>query len=314
MGGSIVIRPLVPGDEIHCLDLYNYVYPVSMSGPYWQWRNEMGPAGRSFIETAWDRDRLVGFYGLVPQKLYMGGREVLGAFSDAAVTHPEYRYKGIFTSLGKSLYRRAKLSGVKIIYGFPTDHSRHGLQTRLGWDLIHRRRELIYRGRRGVSAGPASIEIVEPEGEDINSLWGKLSGSAAGAIMAVRDRHFLDWRFFRHPENRYRVCLGRGENGPGGVMAVRQTAEAGETYVDVVDIAAVDARFFRELAAYALRCFKDAGCIRVRIPAENTFFHLATGMGFRENGAWYYFGGRFLADRPAYPREWYYTMADAGDM
>ena len=175
MGVSYTIAPFRPGELKQYLDLYNHVYPVSMSAGYWLWLNAMGPAGPSIIEAAWDGERLVGYYGVVPLRLSLGGEEVLGAVSGAAVTHPDYRYRGIFSALGKSVYRRAAESGIKVVYGFPTEHSRHGFLSALGWDYVHRFRELACWGCKGGRPLPESGDICQPEfvGSEFNDPWGK---------------------------------------------------------------------------------------------------------------------------------------------
>lgn len=317
MDGDFLIRPLQPGEEQDYLDLYNYAHPVSMSGEYWFWRNTMSPAGCSMIETAWDGGRLVGAYGLVPVKLSAGGKTVYGGFSDIAVTHPDYRYRGIFSALGKSLYRRAGEAGIKFVYGFPTEHSRHGFQKNLGWELVRECRMMACWGCGGAGRAAESMDIDSAEsiGDEFDTLWKRLeSGPFRGNILAVRDREYLKWRFIKHPENRYRIFIARDVTAPAGYMAVRQLAEAGEAYADIVDIMAVDVHCFRELAGFALEYFRAAGCIRIRLPAGGIFYQSAMGLGFREAGIKYYFGCRTPESVPGFRQSWYYTMADAGEM
>lgn len=314
---GFLFAPLRPEDWQLCLALYNYVYPVSMSEGCWLWLNAAGPAGPSIIETAWDGERLIGFYGVMPLRLSMGGQEVPGAVSGAAVTHPDYRYRGVFSALGKRVYRRAAESGIRVVYGFPTEHSRYGFTGGLGWDYVQRCRELACWGCQGSGTLPEYGKGISAEltANEIVDLWGKMSGGILGSrVMAVRDREYLDWRFNNHPENSYRIFTAGGSHDPGGYVVLRSTVRGGETYGDIVDIAAVDMQRFRLLAGHALLYFRDAGCVRLRLPEGSPLYSGAVGMGFRESGAAYYFGCKPLAGEGLCGREWHYTMADTGEL
>ncbi|MCL6477123.1 MAG: GNAT family N-acetyltransferase [Peptococcaceae bacterium] len=316
MDHSCLMRPFQPGDEGSCLDLYNFVHPVSMSEDCWRWLNLANPAGPSMIETAWDGEKLIGVYMLVPVKLWAGGEIVLGALSDVAVTHPDYRYRGVFSALGERLYRRAEERGIKIIYGFPTEHSKHGFEKTLGWDFVRGCRTLACWGCDGDGAGenPADIYEVGAAGNEFDQLWDNVArGAIRPYILAVRDKEYINWRFVTHPENRYRIFMAAGGAGPGGYMIVRTPSGAGETCVDIVDVLAVDVNSFRKLAGYVLKYYRDAGCVRIRLPAGSVFFHCAKGKGFKESGFVYYFGCRRLKSTPEFSREWYYTMGDTNE-
>lgn len=308
MGGSITFRPFRPEDQKNYLELYNYVYPVSMPGRYWRWRNRESPAGRSLIETAWDGGHLVGVYGVVPVRLLSGGKEVLAAFSDVAATHPDYRYRGIFSSLGKNLYRRAAESGIGAIYGFPTDHSRHGFISSLGWDYVRECRDLVRWGGGSPPGWAVEISSVDAPGEEFDLFWKRLSGALpVRAAMAVRDSKYLDWRFKGHPEKGFSIFLAREGGAPAGYLAVRWLAGEGEKQGEISDLLAVDVHTFRDLLGFALEYFSDAGCVGIRLPESGPFYHSARSMGFKDGGERYYFGCRGGCGR-----DWFYTIADSG--
>ncbi len=268
------------------------------------------------IESAWDGGGLVGVYGLVPLKFAVGGEYIPGALSDVAVTHPEYRRRGIFSALGKSLYRRAEEAGIRVIYGFATEHNRHGLVKKLGWNCLRDYRDMVRWGGGGGGGGPgtAVIRPADTAGEEFDFLEKRLAaGQLRPFIRVARGSGYIDWRFVRHPEKRYSIFICLDPSGPAGYTALRLFAEEGGKFADIVDIAAVDLACFREMIRHALRYCAEEGCVRARLRAGSVFCRAAAGEGFREWEAGYFFGGRSLRNGPGQMAGHYYTMADLPD-
>lgn len=313
MGNEICYRPFSPGDEKSYLDLYNYIYPTSMSADYWQWYNIENPAGRSIIETAWDGDKLIGVYGLSPRWLSAGSRSIYGALSDVAITHPDYRYRGIFSTLGRHLYNRAQTEGIKVLYGFPTEHSKHSFKTKLNWDYIDECRALIcWKFRKtDIHRGSQEIHRVYHVGIEFEELWKRIAaGPFKASILAKRNREYLEWRFLKQPTAKY-LLYAASENGIfNGYIVIRETLEQGEKYFDIADIIAVDLISYRNLVEYIILCFEEVGFVRIKLPIGSVFYICAKDMGFKESGALYYFGCKLPRDLSEFGREWYYTTAD----
>ncbi|MFZ5596089.1 MAG: GNAT family N-acetyltransferase [Bacillota bacterium] len=303
-------RPYREEDRLSCINLYNYIYPKEISGENWAWRNEKNPAGKAFIETAWDGDRLVGFCSILPRVMLCKGRVVPAALSDIAVTHPRYRYRGIFTRLCDRVYRRVSGEGIDFIYGFPSGHSRHGFENKLGW-YVCKGRELY---RWGGSAGPEKgiVVMLERDGNQNEQIWESLMGKNWGnVIMAERSAGYIKWRFFDRPGGDCKVFAGVLGTGPGGYMVLERGAGGGGIYCDVVDIVAESVSCFRTMIEFAGNFFEDAQCTRIRIPPNSPYYHCARAMGFKEGGAVFYFGIKQFGGEAVSPDDWYYTMADS---
>lgn len=317
MDRKFLVRSLKPGEEISFLDLYNFVHPAGMTDKYWRWLHLSAPAGPAIIESAWDGERLIGIYSLVPVRLWVKGEIAPGALSGVAVTHPDYRYRGIFTAMGKSLYRRARESGIKIIYGFPTEHSRHGLERALEWDYVNECRALVCWGSEGISGredDALEIRRMQRAGREFNRLWPKLTGGAfRRSVLAVRDGDYYHWRFTRNPENRYIIYMALTKEGPAGCMVVRRPGGCDETCIDIADIIAGDIRVFRGLLTFTLRRCREAGCLRIRLSAGSVFYQCAKQMGFKESGYRHYFGCRTF-NCPVAAADWYYTTGDPAEL
>jgi hypothetical protein len=309
---GILYRPFEERDREACLELYNEVHPEGMSQDHWQWRNTAGIAGKALIETAWDGELLVGMYGIIPMRLFNGEKEIRGALSDIAVTHPQYRYRGIFGEIGERLYRRAMGGGIAVIYGFPTDHSVHGFKKRLRWDSITGSLPLYCWGCHGKDRPDGEYEIREVKeiSPEFDRLWEVLAGGMLKKkTVVVRNAGYLKWRFAEEPGRKYSVFMafeGRGE--PAGYAVVCRESGKGEELCRIVDMVTSDTGCFRYLIGY-LKNLLGMSMI-MKTPEGSLFYNLAGGMGFKKGGRNYYFGRRILDPMTVLGKEWHYTAAD----
>lgn len=92
---------------------------------------------------AFDGDRPVAYYGVLPVTLLDGATTVLAAQSGDTMTDPEYQGRGLFTTLGQATYDVARAEGIAFVFGFPNANSYPGFVKRLGW--THRRTMRSYR-------------------------------------------------------------------------------------------------------------------------------------------------------------------------
>lgn len=77
----------------------------------------------------------IAYYGVMPCFMQYGGKVFLAAQSGDTMTHPGYRYKGLFVELANRTYDLCRENGIQLIYGFPNQNSRHGLIDKLGWQM-----------------------------------------------------------------------------------------------------------------------------------------------------------------------------------
>lgn len=318
MGNTYTIKPYKPGDENRCLDLYNFVFPRRMTVNQWRWLNDENPAGVSIIETAWDKNRLMGFYGLVPIRLFAAGESVKGALSGIAVTHPDYRYRGVFSNLGKEIYKRAEVSGIGLIYGFPTEHSWRGLKKNLGWNFVQQGRLITGRGLviSDCRTSPVNIQKKEIFGQEMDFIWKRLTeGSLRTSILVVRDRKYLEWRFQRCLAKGYSIIISEDEWGPSGYMIVRPMVVSGEKYCHIDDVAAADINSFRKMIRHMAEYYGDTVFYQARLSEDSPFYRCAIGMGFRESSMKYYFGSKTMKkNMTTQGQQWYFTMADSPEI
>ena len=86
--------------------------------------------------VAYNSDGLaVAYYGVVPCFLQCGHDKILAAQSADTMTHPKFRFKGMFVELSNITFDLCRSSGIRVIFGFPNQNSYHGAVHKLGWKM-----------------------------------------------------------------------------------------------------------------------------------------------------------------------------------
>ncbi|HKO79674.1 MAG TPA: GNAT family N-acetyltransferase [Chitinophagaceae bacterium] len=80
----------------------------------------------------------VAYYGVIPCFIQYGKEIILAAQSADTMTHPKYRYKGMFVELSGLTFELCRELGIRLIFGFPNQNSYHGAVNKLGWKMTHR--------------------------------------------------------------------------------------------------------------------------------------------------------------------------------
>ena len=188
--------------------------------PYWMWKHERNPFGRSLVLLAEQDGRLVGMRSFMRWELRYSGGTIKAAKPVDTVTHPNYRRQGIFSSLTRAAMGIARSEGVSVVFNTPNDDSLPGYR-KLGW--------------RSPGRLPIRVRPVRP----LRVLSSLLTGGIARAVDSQtksghqpaanlfgerrslepllsslplipgystrRSRDFLEWRYTQHPHRHYFV-------------------------------------------------------------------------------------------------------------
>jgi hypothetical protein len=74
----------------------------------------------------------IAYYGVIPCFIEYAGQSVLAAQSADTMTHPGHRYKGMFAELSRLTFALCRETGIRLVFGFPNEHSYPGA-IRMGW-------------------------------------------------------------------------------------------------------------------------------------------------------------------------------------
>lgn len=314
MAEELLIRSYQPGDEVAIVELFQKTFGRSMSLAFWAWRFRDNPIGRVLIDLAWSGDVLVGHYAVSPVMVWMGGQERLTALSMTTMTHPDYRGRGLFVTLAKSVYRRMADEDLAMVWGFPNAISHRGFVCNLAWVDIHEVpifRRVLAEGR-SMPEPSAHVCVLSNLDSRLDRLWDEVKGRHR--ILTKRDSRYLGWRYTAHPEQQYTV-LGHVQDDRLLGYAV---CKRYQNDVDLVDILSVDDEVGLNLvcgvAQWAVR--EHAVALNMWLNVMLSLHHKLEKIGFRNSEPITYFGARVLQVGINSPdvrdfKNWYLTMGDS---
>jgi GNAT superfamily N-acetyltransferase len=230
---DLVIRPMRADEE----DLARFKACFDRNGSLRElsrlrWQYLENPVGRLFVDFAVDpeRDRVGAIYATFPVTVQIGGVRSVGVQSLDTLTDADYRGRGLFKRLARSVYERCRADGVAFVYGFPNKNSAHGFFNRLGWTRLDpvpflflplRARYFLQRLKLppvltqmvpnfGVPvpaqvclSSDEEIRVVTSFDDGFDSLWETFSAEIDVAV--ARDHEYLAWRLGRKPSEHYRT-------------------------------------------------------------------------------------------------------------
>lgn len=90
-----------------------------------------------YLAYAEEDDEPAGYYGVFPCQFIFQNQVYYAAQSGDTMTHPNHRKKGLFVTLAKKTYEKAKEIGVNFVFGFPGEASYYGFVKKLDWTHTH---------------------------------------------------------------------------------------------------------------------------------------------------------------------------------
>ncbi|MFC1978086.1 GNAT family N-acetyltransferase [Chloroflexota bacterium] len=299
MKESWICRDYQPGDEYQILTLYEEVNQNETTLAHWTWKFTENPFGKAVIKLLFDGNKLIGHYALIPMEVDVKDETVKAMLSINSMTHPNYRYQGIFTYLAKEAYRTCEELGVKFVYGFPNNNSYEPFINKLGWKGFGKMSSLekdLGVQTLGEIGTESSIYPVERFDERVNSLWNKTKSGYR--VTVRRTEGFLNWRFTEHPTVNYpKYVFQDNSNEILGYMVLKTFVDADEIKGHIVDMLCINEKYIVEhFVSYAGAYFAEKGITNLSCWApEGSFYaQVLEEEGFTRKEFNVYFGVRIL--------------------
>lgn len=239
-----ILREASAKDRDGIIELRRRVFqmedPEKQDADFWDWEFNQGPEGSARLFVAEDGGAIVGHYAIVPQDFNLAGEPVKGAIVVDVMTHPDYRFQGMFKKIGKFSLTAAS-DEIAFATGYPirkevmpghlsigwVDHLKLPVMVRpLAWQAIAKRFGIPFGGVLAWLARPwrivsrrlrpklaAEETIVTLACSDAAELAGVAAAGLAGtSAYRVRSPEFFEWRYFRSPIWKYQI-VGLRRNG-----------------------------------------------------------------------------------------------------
>jgi len=129
---EVQLRQLLK-DEIGLLPgLMENCFSMKVDKAYFKWKYLDNPVGNFIGFGAFFENKLVGFYGVIPERYQINNSEVIIFQSGDTMTHSTQRRKGLFEKLATLCYNYVREHHQLAVIGFGGDKSTPGL-VKMGW-------------------------------------------------------------------------------------------------------------------------------------------------------------------------------------
>ncbi len=273
-------------EPAYVLDVERAVHGTSEPADpaFFDWYYRCNPAGEGIIWYAPTDDPEVpsaGHYAVVPVRMSLRGRPLLGSVSVNTLTHPRFRRMGVSSALVARVFEECRRTGIALSCGFPNpvgypffiqsagyaDIGRvplllaplraaalrlPGRSARWQW-FVRAAAPLATSASAAIRATLArsdvAIERVPASWDGWDVLWKRLDGRHA--VMLVRDSRYMTWRYGECPTRQYTVYVALCDGEPGGFLVTRTATILGLDTGLIVDFI-VDPRWVARRIGEAL--------------------------------------------------------------
>jgi GNAT superfamily N-acetyltransferase len=337
------------GDAERILSLRKLVFgdqeKDKLDPKFWKWEFLAGPDGKAFLYLAEDGERLAGHFADIPRCFSLRGEVVRGTLSLDLMVHPDYRRKGIFAEMGQYAARRVKAEKGLFMTAFPIRRETIGGLLKIGWEVVGPLPVLVYPLRFGgivnryLHSSPLSSLVggiarlgyrllwehrgkETPQGielEEVTQLDGSFDRFWERAkrlypVMGIRDRAFLNWRYFLNPTRKYTLYRAREKGEMTGYLILRKVTLLQFNSSVIVDLLALDEKTMKGLVTRGIEqgLREGADLLGCMIPKGHPYHRMLRDLGFLPSFKTFLFMVYRLARErvPLAPEAWYVNWGD----
>ena len=346
--------PFAPAYLNRILALRNRMFSLiegEYDGATYRWKHLEGPEGGSCVSLAVDKtdpERVAAHYAMLPRQIRLGdsvfsSSQPVDVFVDDTYA---YRREGVFLRLAEMVHERERQGGRKFFFGFPNATSypvfsgllrfRSALklypyQVPLKVGFFTRRIPLMKvaggLGPIGRLRLPRLTPLVRSQGYDVNEVreagegWTEFFEAASKQfpISMIRNRAYVQWRYFSCPTKNYRVFEVRRAGRMVGlfVVALIVKNEFAST-AQCVDFLALDETSWKATTRLMFSTLQNTdaeSCVTLLHP-ENPVTPLFESLGFvrRKNMGHHFIVRNFTEPAEKVdcfdPKNWFLTPGD----
>ncbi|MEO0071184.1 MAG: GNAT family N-acetyltransferase [candidate division WOR-3 bacterium] len=314
---NLEIKPFIPGNEETIVNLLHTTFGISIATDFYRWRFLDNPAGPGICDLVWDGNKLCAHHGVTLVNIVCDGKELRAGLGGTAMTHPDYRGQGLFTTLYKRAVARMISEGLILFYAFPNSASHPLIVDKLGFIDIYEvpKFSLNFRNRRQRTADRSDkyIEELKKFDERFDRLW--FNAGKEYRVIVKRDSRYLNWRFVLNPIAQYRILSYSHQSDLLGYAVLKQYNQELQI-VDLLTVPQTDIGLALVTRAIDIAQEESLESVSMWLNPANPLHIELERLGFKPGAPVVYFGGKVLnsssPDSPFYSyRNWHLMMSDS---
>lgn len=117
-------------------ELFEVSFKKKLDRSLWEWLYIENPNGDPIVALAFDADKLVGHYAIIPSRLSLDSSNLDSYLSLTTMVSYKYTVLNLFKVLAERVYEciiQKKIPAV--VFGFPNEKSKKGFRERLDWQV-----------------------------------------------------------------------------------------------------------------------------------------------------------------------------------
>lgn len=194
----INVRKYRNGDEEGILKLSKTVFPLfQFPKKDWVWRHGSYNHGIFIAED--EKEKIVGHWAYIDKKLSLNNKLYNSGLTLAAMVHPQFQGKKIFSRIAEAMLSEANKNHLDILYGFPNDTSLKIHTKKLGFNYIKSYNIFEKRTDNNIIKNEDAIKYKIIFRKEIINF----QDSNATNIHVFKDKAYLTWRYFGEQSVKY---------------------------------------------------------------------------------------------------------------
>ena len=221
------VCPVDVGNLDHLTPLMEACFGEKVPDGYFDWKYLQNPAGKLRAFEAYDGEKLVGFYGVIPDLYLINGTAFPVYQAMDLMTHPDYQRKGLFSLLGQKTYDSINEEDGKIaVIGVPNYHILPGHIYKLNSKNVHSF-PYVFAHRStfvpfGLLAPSVELEPVVRANAEMDSYFLNRQGSQL-KVQPAYSSAFIQWRILDNPKHDFKLRAIRKNGKLLGYCAYEMT-------------------------------------------------------------------------------------------
>jgi hypothetical protein len=211
---KFIIRPFNEKDENKVLSLWKVAFDKDMPIPIWKWKYIDNPFNQNILLCI-NKDNLVCvMYGGIPYFANFGGKLIEITQLMDIMSHPDYRKTGLFIHSANAFFDYFGCpERSSILYGFPGKYHFAIGEKYLKYEKIKpsvcylklHTSDLLTNQKAQKTKFGFKIKKVNKIDSSFDKLWNNYH--TFYPLSVIRDAKFLNWRFMKHPFNKYEIWV-----------------------------------------------------------------------------------------------------------